>query len=397
MKHKPFKSRIVAQWRGLLLLLATLAALTAIPGRIGALTLYDVDFGTPPNTVGLPPVPGAGPPPVNTTTRVWSNGNDTLRDVQVVDTFGPLTDQPLEFNSAILPTPNCQLHVDCPNNSCNLGPFPCAFTGGFVEFFLGFDLQSFLRDHMTIQADVVVERIENPIEAFGIQILPFFTNCRVVSYSSVFFRSDGHIHIRTSCSDEIDIGSFDFGSLIHLRIELINTTWQIFVNDELRHSGDSGIANPIWLELVDIGMTPKDLSASPPWATTAAIDNVQICSGQCCPDEDNDGICDDVDNCPSVSNPDQKDSDCDGAGDACDPLATADCQAVLNCHVSNWKNSGTQTASSEQCAQMSTCSGGTCTAKCQALLSLMGNTTPAAERQWAVDFCNAVNPGGGFQ
>ncbi len=36
------------------------------------------------------------------------------------------------------------------------------------------------------------------------------------------------------------------------------------------------------------------------------------------PDSDSDGVPDDVDNCPTVSNPDQLDSDSDGIGDACD-------------------------------------------------------------------------------
>src|SRR5439155_1661491 len=40
------------------------------------------------------------------------------------------------------------------------------------------------------------------------------------------------------------------------------------------------------------------------------------CDG--CPDRDGDGICDDVDNCPVVYNPDQADRDGDGVGDACD-------------------------------------------------------------------------------
>ncbi|MBZ5557192.1 MAG: thrombospondin type 3 repeat-containing protein [Acidobacteriia bacterium] len=39
-------------------------------------------------------------------------------------------------------------------------------------------------------------------------------------------------------------------------------------------------------------------------------------------DTDGDGITDDVDNCPTVANPDQKDTDGDGVGDACDNCPT---------------------------------------------------------------------------
>ncbi|WP_199242967.1 DUF4215 domain-containing protein [Vitiosangium sp. GDMCC 1.1324] len=46
-------------------------------------------------------------------------------------------------------------------------------------------------------------------------------------------------------------------------------------------------------------------------------------------DEDGDGIFSPADNCPGVANPDQKDSDEDGRGDACDVCAKADPDDVL--------------------------------------------------------------------
>ncbi|RME20293.1 MAG: hypothetical protein D6806_16665, partial [Deltaproteobacteria bacterium] len=44
-----------------------------------------------------------------------------------------------------------------------------------------------------------------------------------------------------------------------------------------------------------------------------------------CPDGDGDGVCDAADNCPSVQNPAQLDTDLDGVGDACD-----NCPSVAN-------------------------------------------------------------------
>src|SRR3989441_10042893 len=42
-----------------------------------------------------------------------------------------------------------------------------------------------------------------------------------------------------------------------------------------------------------------------------------------CRDQDGDGVCDAVDNCPLVANPSQADADGDGIGDACDPCTGA--------------------------------------------------------------------------
>jgi hypothetical protein len=52
---------------------------------------------------------------------------------------------------------------------------------------------------------------------------------------------------------------------------------------------------------------------------------LQRATGGACIDSDDDGVCDDVDNCPANANPGQEDQDGDGKGDVCD-----NCPAVSN-------------------------------------------------------------------
>ena len=73
--------------------------------------------------------------------------------------------------------------------------------------------------------------------------------------------------------------------------------------------------------------------------------------GNCIVDTDNDGIPDDTDNCKTVANANQADSDCDGVGDACDVCAGGndkvdnnndgipDCKQLLslNSYVATWR------------------------------------------------------------
>ncbi|MHC4676153.1 MAG: right-handed parallel beta-helix repeat-containing protein, partial [Planctomycetota bacterium] len=68
----------------------------------------------------------------------------------------------------------------------------------------------------------------------------------------------------------------------------------------------------VWIAFV----FQSDESISGPTYTGAYIDDVvlRVTVG----DSDGDGILDDIDNCPNVPNPDQSDTDGDGAGDLCD-------------------------------------------------------------------------------
>jgi hypothetical protein len=334
------------------------AALAMIPGHAGGVVYYNVTFGSPPHTVGFAPATGAGTPPRVTVSRVIQTGS--LLDIFVTDSHGPLTEQPLEFNSGST-IPSCQLHSDCPSSFCDTDTHRCFWAGDSVRFDL-FDLD--VGCPLTIQADLVVTRVENAIRPFVVT----FSSLSGGTDAGIAFRSDGHIVSRASYGDPVDIGTFTFGTLMQIRIIFVGSAWQIFADGTLLQSGQA-FPGGTRLRHVSVGLPPPP---PPPADIVAAIDNVMIFGGG-------------------------KDTDCDGKADTCDPLITADCQAVLDCHVTNWSSAGAQRAASQQCAQLNNCSGNTCVSKCQALLDIMADTTQASERQWLVDFCNAVVPGEDFR
>ena len=53
-------------------------------------------------------------------------------------------------------------------------------------------------------------------------------------------------------------------------------------------------------------------------------------------DSDGDGVADSADNCPAVSNPDQRDTDGDGQGDVCDALTALPSAGLLDAQVTNY-------------------------------------------------------------
>lgn len=63
---------------------------------------------------------------------------------------------------------------------------------------------------------------------------------------------------------------------------------------------------------------PKDCDDDDPCTWDRCDPETGVCLNTHEPDEDEDGVADDCDNCPDVYNPDQADTDDDGVGDACE-------------------------------------------------------------------------------
>jgi hypothetical protein len=121
-----------------------------------------------------------------------------------------------------------------------------------------------------------------------------------------------------------------------------------------------------WLR--EMGVRAADLGGYPPaqWVTTGRTD-IQL------PDRDEDGIPDEVDNCPDVPNPDQADRDRDGIGDACDPVndldrgglcavcngcfEDADCPGSMVCAVLNGEGYCTFGCEDSSCPESTRCFG----------------------------------------
>jgi hypothetical protein len=192
---------------------------------------YDIDFGTPPHTVGLPPAVGAGPPPRDTVSSI-NFGTPT-----VVSAFGVLTDQPCEFDSFDNQGDQIQLNLN--------------------------DLPS--TNFYTMDCDLVVADISG---SNGEYVILFDTP----TVRTIRFLANGDIVVFVPGDPTVTIGTYTFGSLIHVRseIDLGSDSWRIFLNNVPVHAGSFGGA----VEIVAIRFS-TNVTTNPP-GVSAGLDNVLV-------------------------------------------------------------------------------------------------------------------------
>jgi hypothetical protein len=162
--------------------LVCILALVAVAAVAQADVLYNIDFGSPPHTVGEPPVEGGGPPP-----------RATISDIRfgtplVVTDLGPLVDQPLRFEYG----DQIALQIN--------------------------DLP--LDDDYALECDLVVVSVSG---RFAI----FFD---APSIRRISFKPDGTIDLFPQGDV---IGTYEFDTLVHMRVEvdLDADTWVIYLDD----------------------------------------------------------------------------------------------------------------------------------------------------------------------
>jgi hypothetical protein len=198
-----------------------------------AVVFYDLDFGTPPHTVGAPPATGGGAAPRNRVSAI-NFGTPTVRA-----TFGLLTDQPLEFDSFDNQGDQIQLELtDLPPSSSYR--FRC--------------------DLMIAAAEP-----ETTTAAQGALTILFDTP----TVRTIRFGADGNVVILVGTSSTID--TFAFNRVINLLIDinLASNRWDIFLDGLLTHSGPFNAT-----EVRDVRISTNVVPN--PQGVNAAIDNLVI-------------------------------------------------------------------------------------------------------------------------
>jgi hypothetical protein len=220
--------------RRLSTLLINLFCILVAQGATAATLLYDVDFCTPPHTVGLPPVAAAGNPPRNTVSQV------VMGAPTVVSSFGELTDQPLLFDTYGDGVPE-QIRL-------RLNDLPTS-------------------KHYCLEVDMVIGSMQ---DWYGFTI--FFD---VPTVRRIDFWTNETVNIMPSLSGRL-IGHYTLGTKVHVRVEidLEADRWHIFLDDVLARSESLYGATT----LRSIRFSTQTIVSE---GVSAAIDNIVVKSGDC--------------------------------------------------------------------------------------------------------------------
>jgi len=225
--------RMASQFRCLALFSFPVAMLLLAAASAQATTYYDVDFGTPPHTVGLPPVIGGGPIPRATVSSI------VFGTPLVVASLGSLTNQPLQLSS----TDGLGDQV-----SFSLNGLPAA-------------------DRYCFSSQVLVSLAQGTADLAVLFDAP--------TVRSIRFRADGTVAVFVSGGGTIVIGNYTIGRVVDLRvqIDLAANLWAVYLDNVLAHSGSFGGATALSSVRISTPVTP-----SPP-GLLAGVDNLLL--GDC--------------------------------------------------------------------------------------------------------------------
>jgi hypothetical protein len=193
--------------------------------------LYDIDFGTPPHTVGQPPATGGGPPPRNTVSSI-PFGIPT-----VVASFGALTDQPLEFDSFDNQGDQIRMRLD------DLSP----------------------SDLYGLETEILIADIASS----GGEFVVLFD---MPSVRTVRFLFGGNIIATVPGFPNTTIGTWTPGRVINLtvNVDILNDSWEIYLDNALAHAGPFGGATDRRAVRISTNVTPN------PPHVSVGIDNLII-------------------------------------------------------------------------------------------------------------------------